>query len=71
MFLFVGPNSESKRVGGNVIHTVAIQQLPVGKLEHGQIDKLPEGQERSGSQCDKTILKMDGTRGNVSTCGSL
>ena len=25
----------------------------------------------SGSQCDKTILKMGGTRGNVSICGSL
>ena len=25
MFLFVGPYSENKKVGGNVTHTVAIQ----------------------------------------------
>ena len=43
----------------------------MGKLEHGHNDKLPEGKERSGSQYDKTILKMGGTRGNVSICGSL
>ena len=71
MFLFVGPYGENKRVGGNVTHTVANQQLPVGKLEHDHNDKLPEGAERSGSQCDKTILKMGGARGNVSICGSL
>ena len=57
MFLFVGPYSENKKQGGNVTRTVAIQQLPVGKLEHGHNDKLPKGWERSGSQCDKTILK--------------
>ena len=34
---------ENKRVGGNVTHTVVIQQLPVGQLEHGHNDKLPEG----------------------------
>ena len=43
LFLFVGLKSENKRVGGNVTHTVAIQQLSVGKLEHGHNDKLPEG----------------------------
>ena len=43
MFLFVGPYSENKRVGGNVTRTVAIQWLPVCKLEHGHNDKLPEG----------------------------
>ena len=41
----------------------------MGKLKHGHNDKLPEGWERSGSQCDKTILKMGGTQGNVSICG--
>ena len=56
-----GSLNESKRVGGNVTHTVAIQQLPVGKLEHVHNDKLPEGWERIGSQSDKTILKMGGT----------
>ena len=61
MFQFVGPYSENKRVGGNVTHTVAIPQLPVGKLEHDHNHKLPEGQERSGSQCDEIILKMGGT----------
>ena len=28
---------------GNVTYTVAIQQLPVGKLEQGHNDKLLEG----------------------------
>ena len=46
-------------------------KLPVGKLEHGHNDKLLEGWERSESQCDKTILKMGGTQGNVSVCESL
>ena len=46
-------------------------KLPMGKLEHGHNDRLFEGRERSGPQCDKTILKMGGTRGNVSICGSL
>ena len=71
MFLFVGPYSKNNRVRGNVIHTVAIQWFPVSKLEHGHNDKLPEGWERSESQCDKTILKMGNTEGNVSICGSL
>ena len=43
----------------------------MGKLEHGHNDKLLEDWERSPSQCDKTILKMGGTQGNVSICGSL
>ena len=43
MFLFVGPYSQNKRVGGNVTHTVAIQQVPIGKLEHGHNDKLSKG----------------------------
>ena len=43
MFLSVGPYSKNNRVQGNVIHTVAIQWLPVGKLEHGHNDKLPKG----------------------------
>ena len=59
MFLFVGPYSENKRVGCNVTRTVDIQQLPVGKLEHGHNDKLPEGQERSGSQCDKPYRRWE------------
>ena len=43
----------------------------MGKLEHGHNDKLLEGWGRSESQCDKTILKMGGTRGNVFVCGSI
>ena len=43
MFLFVGPYSENNRVRGKVTHMVTIQQLPMGKLEHGHDDKLPEG----------------------------
>ena len=34
----------------------------MGKLEHGHNDKLLEGWGRSESQCDKTILRMAGTR---------